>query len=85
MLLLFSGILGASIATCYINKTLKYSFTIKFLSLVSTTTFASIIIILNFYPSFYLMLMIIFLLGILITPLYPLTYDFSCEIAFPVG
>ena len=81
-----SGIISAAILGAYIEKTLKYTKVFRvlvFLTMVQCVGFPLIIRL--FDHSFGLALVLTFIMGIVLIPFMPLTFDYGSDILFPAG
>ena len=80
-----SGLIGAVGFSCYISRSNKFAAVLKSLSIVSIMLLSTGLVGLKFGFPFWSFIVIFSLLGILVTPLYALSYDLGCETSFPVG
>lgn len=55
---------------------------LSFLGIIQTITFS---IVLKLDPDFIILLAIIITQGILFIPIMPISFDYGCDILFPIG
>ncbi len=83
--MMITGILSAAVIGIYVEKTLNYRrvfLILAFLGVVQTIAFS---VLLGIDPQFVTLLIVIIVQGVLFIPIMPLSFDYGCDIMFPVG
>ena len=79
------GLFAACGLSLYVEKVGKYRGVFVLCSLVAITSSLGFMLCLYYLQSFAILLGLTLLMGSSLTPLLPLSFDFGCEIVFPVG
>lgn len=79
------GTIGAVSFSIYIKKTYNFSFIVRLISIGSVSMLSILCIWLNTYNVKILTTIIISIMGFIITPVVPISYDLGCELSFPMG
>jgi hypothetical protein len=80
-----SGLVGAIVISCYISRSNEFAKSLKILAILSVLLLTVGLLGLKFNFPFWSFGVIFSLLGLMITPLYAVSYDLGCETSFPVG
>ncbi len=83
--MMITGIISAAVIGIYVEKTLNYRrvfMILAFLGIVQTIAFS---LLLDIEPQFVTLLIVIVVQGVLFIPIMPLSFDYGCDIMFPVG
>lgn len=79
------GILSAALIGIYVEKTLNYKKVFIILSILGMLQTVSFTILLKIGADFIYFLIAVIFQGILFIPLIPLSFDFGCDVLFPIG
>lgn len=79
------GLLSACLLSLYVEKAKTYKPVFILCSVVAILGLFGFSFSLYYLDKFYILLILAILLGGSLTPLLPLSFDFGCEIVFPVG
>lgn len=79
------GLISACVLSLYVEKFGKYKQVFIVCAIVSCGTMFGFSFALYYSGAFSLLLILTIVLGASLTPLIPLSFDFGCEIVFPVG
>lgn len=85
MLVIACGALGAIVFSLYVSRTQKYSCCLKSSTIIAFFLFSLALLGLWLGFPFWTFTIIFAVLGMMVTPVYSLSYDLACETAFPVG
>jgi FLVCR family MFS transporter 7 len=85
ILLIVFGAVGAVLASLYLNRTQKYKKTIMICTIGACSTLILFGLQLHFFPTVYVMVCFVALMGFFVVPIIPLSYQIGCEVAFPIG
>lgn len=84
-MLMIIGTIGAIVFSLYIKKTSNYKTTTRIIAIGSPVMLIILCGWLNLVNVKFLTTLIISVMGFLLTPVVPLSYDLGCELAFPMG
>jgi hypothetical membrane protein len=79
------GIISAALIGFYVEKTLNYRRVFMILAILGIIQTVFFSILLKLDAAFPIYLLIVMVQGILFIPLMPLSFDYGCDILFPVG
>ena len=79
------GILSATLIGLYIEKTLKYRRVFRVLCLLGLLESAAFPIIVGALNNFPLVLLACAIMGIVLIPFMPLSFDYGCDVLYPAG
>jgi sugar phosphate permease len=79
------GTIGAILFSLYIKKSFNYKRALRIISLGSTTMLLIFCLWMLTVNQKFISTVIISVLGFMITPIVPVSYDLGCELAFPIG
>jgi hypothetical protein len=85
MLVILCGAIGAICFSLYIARTQRFSFTLKLTTTIAFFLFSTSLLGLWLNFPFFSFCLLFAVLGMLVTPVYSVSYDLSCETSFPVG
>jgi len=85
VMLMIIGTIGAIVFSLYIKKTSNYKITTRIIAIGSPVMLIILCGWLNLVNVKFLTTLIISVMGFLLTPVVPLSYDLGCELAFPMG
>lgn len=80
------GLISACVISLYVEKSGKYKPTFIFCSVLAIgSSFGFMFSMYYLDRNFIVLLIMAIMMGSSLTPLIPLSFDFGCEIVFPVG
>jgi hypothetical protein len=79
------GTCGAIAFSLFIKKTYNFSLAIRVISFGSTAVLGILCLWLNTINIKVVTTLIISIMGFILTPVVPISYDLGCELAFPIG
>lgn len=85
VLLMLVGTVGAIAFSIYIKKTYNFKLALRSIALSSVAALLLLCLWLNTANLKWGTCLIISMLGFVLTPLVPVSYDLGCELAFPLG
>lgn len=85
ILLMLVGTCGAIAFSVYIKRTFNFKFALRSIAIASVSALLLLCLWLNTVNTKIGTSVIISLLGFVLTPLVPVSYDLGCELAFPMG
>ena len=85
LILIVSGVAGSIAWSIFLEKTIKYRFTIRAITSISLIIMIIICISLNAGAHAAIVFILGALIGLNVTPLLPVSYDLGCELCFPIG
>ena len=83
--LIFFGVAGSIYFSYYLKKTRNYGSAIKKITITSLILMIANTVWLNSIGKLAGTVFLVIFLGFMFTPLVPVSYDFGCELAFPIG
>lgn len=85
-IMMIIGIISAGVLGVYIEKTLNYRRVFIILAIIGILQTIGFAIVLKFFnDNYYLFLTMVALQGVIFIPLMPLSFDYGCDILFPMG
>lgn len=79
------GIVSAAAIGIYVEKTLNYRIVFILLAILGILQTIGFVVSLKLEAGFIAFMALIVVQGVLFIPLMPLTFDYGCDILFPIG
>lgn len=79
------GLVGSVVFSLYVEKTERYKRVFMFCCIMSICALLVFSFNLYYFQIFAVSLVVVTVMGLTLTPLMPLSFDFGCEIVFPIG